>query len=621
MYISLSGVDTILQKTQEDLGRIKKTSYFQRKQKPETPTPVEENKSIAAAVSGSNNSASAEPAAPKPKWIGFEEGARSLQDDEEAAANQVTSPTAVQPPAPVEEEPSTPQLEDTIEELERQLEEEDDIFNTEYTDVVTSGELKLAFVPDSPTHDAADGDDPFDTSVVEKLVGPLPVIKKKKALVSIGAAVEILTAANAADQLQKQQHQASATSRQRIVQPPTEIQLLCCFDGDDTEQKSGGSLAVTPSANRASSLQPTPQTETQPEATEAAVSGTSDLKDILAEFDVIPEDVVQTVVEDLIERPKPAPPAEPVKPELVDEEDFEFEALAYESLAKNLPPVLVDEEEDGDDPFDTSSVDKVLNKPPAVEATASVKKQPPARPTAPVSRPPTRPKAPPSAAAIAAIAAAIDRPPAAPVGAPVPVNPPPAAAPVPPLQAQDSFDALFLNDSPTSERVVPTQQLGEDVSRASATDVDPFDTSAVPTFPGANTAAPLDTPANDPFDTSAVDPFDTSAVDPFDTSVVASLQSAAVAPSSTPAAVDPFDTTIAVPVDSAPGEDPFDTSAIDPFDTSAVVDNSAVVCPSSALPVEAQVQVNASAFAIVPDSPIEDDIDPFDTSAVEKVLN
>ncbi|KAK4003337.1 hypothetical protein OUZ56_005105 [Daphnia magna] len=535
-----SGVDTILQKTQEDLGRIKKTSYYQRNKKPETPTPGEEAKPIVATLSspgkssGANNS---EPTGSKTKWIGFEEGNKFKDlNEEEAEADQSRSATATQQSA-VAKEVADRQLEELGQDFEEQNEEEDDedIFNTEYVDVATSGELKLAYVPDSPTLEAP-GDDPFDTSDVEKVVGPLPVIKKKKALVSIGAAVEILTAANAADQQQKQHHQLSTANRQRIAQPPTEIQLLCCFDDNEFDQnQTGNSAAVTPLANHtesSSSAQQTPHRQVPPARGEAG------LKDILAEFDVIP-DSAEPIDDDFVKPPKTSPVVKPKKPELLDEEDFEFEALAYESFAKQ--PLPQEEEKEEDDPFDTSSVEKVLNKDPVVIGTPS-RKPPPSRPAAPPTRPP------PSVAAIAAIAAAIDRSASAPTRPPVPSNPT-----VPSLQARDSFDALFLDESPTEKEKLTVPKLD----------------------------SPLQVSAGDPFDTSAVDSFDTSTIDPFDTSAI----------------------------------DPFDTSAVGSFDISAP----GSLSHPSLLPAETHLQVTS--FVVVEDSPVNDEVDPFDTSAVEKILN
>jgi hypothetical protein len=541
------------------LGRIKKTSYYQRNKKPETPTPGEEAKPIVGASSSANNSSGAntEPNGHKTKWIGFEEGDKFRDlNEEEAGTDQASSVAATQQPI---EEDTEQQPEEFNRDFEQQDENEDDedIFNTEYVDVATSGELKLAYVPDSPTLEAAAGDDPFDTSDVEKLVGPLPVIKKKKALVSIGAAVEILTAANAADQQQKQNHQVSTASRQRIVQPPREIQLLCCFDDNEVDQKhQSNSLAVTPLTNQhaaeSSSVQQTPHSEVLLEE-ELITSGEPDLKDILAEFDVIPENADQPIDDEFVKPPKPTP-VQPKKPELLDEEDFEFEALAYESLAKQ--PLPQEEEEEEDDPFDTSSVDKVLNKDKG-ETSIISKKAPPTRPVAPPSRPPP----PPSASAIAAIAAAINRPSTAPARPAAPANNP---ITVPPLQAQDSFDALFLNESPTEKEKLAEKKSEDPIQSPSA---DPFNTSSV-----------------DPFDTSAVDPFDTSAVDPFDTSAV----------------------------------DPFDTLAVNSLDISAV-GNTSVTNQSPVLAAEPQLQVTS--FVLLDDSPIEDEVDPFDTSAVEKILN
>ena len=520
----MAGVDTILQKTQEDLGRIKKTSYYQRKQKAETPTPGEEVKSIATAAG--TVAASPGSAGNKVKWIGFDsEGAHqehSLREGSEADEHERDA--AAESHELTEESAVEKALEEEKEEEEE--ENDDDLFNTEYVDVVTSGELKLAYIPDSPTLEGADGDDPFDTSAVEKTVGPLPVIKKKKALVSIGAAVEILTAANAADP------PSNRRNRTRAVQPPTEIQLLCCFDGED-EQKGRSSASasacvsqaatpsIKPTPSAGGSTLPTPRQEIPPLA-----PVTPDIKDILAEFDAIPEN--GDIVEELIEKPvavSPAPPQQPAKPQLpLDEEDFEFEALAYESLAKH--PHLADPVEE-DDPFDTSAVDQVLKKEPTpVDSgviNARAKKggvPPPARPTAPPSRP-TRPTAPPS------------RP-------PVPQQQENSTAP--PLQAQDSFDALFLNDSPTGS--VPPAVTNEPVP-------------AVIQPPELVDELPVAEDEPDPFDTSVAERVISSAAAVVNVTVTAIEPTALVLPA----------IPVSFPVqdfeDQPEEDDPFDTSAVE----------------------------------------------------------
>ena len=46
------------------------------------------------------------------------------------------------------------------------LDAEEDIFNTDFVDAVTSGDVKLAVIPDSPVYD----DDPFNTGFAEEIV-------------------------------------------------------------------------------------------------------------------------------------------------------------------------------------------------------------------------------------------------------------------------------------------------------------------------------------------------------------------------------------------------------------------------------------------------------------------
>lgn len=338
---------------------------------------------------------------------------------------------------------------------------------------------------------------------------------------SIGSAAEVLAAANAAGA-------PVSRIRRRIVQPPTEIQLLGCLD-DDLPPARPNSVAVTPSNNsRAPSIPATPQplddSLSEPPPPPAK---TPDIRDILAEFDVIPENAGEDVTDELIEKPAPPPPEEPAppqKPQLIDEEDFEFEALAYESLAKN--PQLPEPVEEEDDPFDTSCVEKVLKSvEPVVEkvskkedpvetsaAPAKTKNLPPPRPR-PVA-PPGRPLRPPVPAAV--IVPAID---------PVTVVVQPTAqqqqqTSAAPLQAQDSFEALFLNDSPTDvPAAVQTVTKEEAEQPAVVEEDDPFDTSVadkivigLPVAAEVNKAqVTADLLEEDPQEED--DPFDTSAVE------------------------------------------------------------------------------------------------------------
>ncbi|CAG9762427.1 unnamed protein product [Ceutorhynchus assimilis] len=151
-FLSLtSGVDDILKKTQDDLDRIKSTSFFQR-----IPPASETEKQKKAE----------------------EQAQKEAQRQQEAAA------------APKEEETQIGIVQ--VSESESEEEDEDDIFDTAYIDAITTGEVKLAYIPESPT-DKQEGDDPFDTSYAERAILGPAVERKGKKLVPLGAAVEVLT--------------------------------------------------------------------------------------------------------------------------------------------------------------------------------------------------------------------------------------------------------------------------------------------------------------------------------------------------------------------------------------------------------------------------------------------
>lgn len=142
-----------MKKTQGDLEAIKETSFFQRV------TPA----------------------------------ARREQEKEQKEQDKP-------PEVVVTEVPQTDQVEVldgvvNLEELESESEyeeESDDIFDTSFVDVVESGEIQLAYIPDSPTEEEL-GPDPFDTSYADRVIKGPEVSKRGKKLVSIGSAVEVLT--------------------------------------------------------------------------------------------------------------------------------------------------------------------------------------------------------------------------------------------------------------------------------------------------------------------------------------------------------------------------------------------------------------------------------------------
>lgn len=152
-----TGVDTVLKKTQGDLDRIKSTSFFQR-----IPAGAKE----------------IEPACkPEPQ--------RPYVEVTEADFPQLAQAAASAGDA--DDEHSEYGVTDDESE-----EEQDDIFDTSYVEAVERGEVKLAYVPDSPT-DFQD-DDIFDTSHVDALIkGQEAKSTKGKKALDIGIAVEVLT--------------------------------------------------------------------------------------------------------------------------------------------------------------------------------------------------------------------------------------------------------------------------------------------------------------------------------------------------------------------------------------------------------------------------------------------
>lgn len=156
-----TGIDSILKRTQGDLDRIKEQSFFQRV----------EPKSVKSAKQR-------------------EEDQRVQQREEKEAAAAAAA-------VAVEAEPTAAeQLAQAVIELsesEDESEEADDIFDTTYIDTLTSGDVQLAYVPESPTEDFDEGPDPFDTAYADKLIKGPEVSKRGKKIVNIGAAVEVLT--------------------------------------------------------------------------------------------------------------------------------------------------------------------------------------------------------------------------------------------------------------------------------------------------------------------------------------------------------------------------------------------------------------------------------------------
>ncbi|ALC50015.1 stnA [Drosophila busckii] len=152
-----SGVDNILHKTQDELDRIKKESFYQR-----LPSAAEQKK---------------------------------LEEEKAAAREQARLERERQLAA--EREANRDKLAEAVVELsesdDEQPDEVDDIFATDYIEAITSGEVQLGVVPDSPVLEFDDGPDPFDTAYAEKVIVGADKAKGGKKLVSLGAAVEVLS--------------------------------------------------------------------------------------------------------------------------------------------------------------------------------------------------------------------------------------------------------------------------------------------------------------------------------------------------------------------------------------------------------------------------------------------
>lgn len=162
-----TGIDTVLKKTQGDLDRIKESSFFQRV------TPK----------------AAASVAAPKDdhQTVSSAAGSSSSEAQQQEAAEAVASKE------PITEAERLASAVIELSESEEDSDETDDIFDTTYIDVIASGEVPLAYVPESPVDDVNVGPDPFDTSYAEQIVKGPEVSKRGKKIVNIGSAVEVLT--------------------------------------------------------------------------------------------------------------------------------------------------------------------------------------------------------------------------------------------------------------------------------------------------------------------------------------------------------------------------------------------------------------------------------------------
>lgn len=310
-------------------------------------------------------------------------------DEEEAPAE-----AAAAPPVPtaarnlLEAEPVHFEESAAEEESEEESEEEDDgLFDTSYVDVVTSGEVKLAYIPDSPTLPEDGKDDPFDTSIADSIVKEAERERLKKPVVSLGIAVDVLTGKVPG----KTSPSLPAKSPSKRTPRKTDVDLLLgSFDENGNTEISVNETViqrtepksllddleltaepVVPLLDTAFGEAPAAVTEPRKEDEGEEKEDIPDVKNLLAEFDLIasvpsePACVLSSEV-------AAAAPAVFVAVSGGDDDDLEdeFAALAARKGSDATGTVVtttvyVEDEEhgvDGSDPFDTTAAAVVLGE-------------------------------------------------------------------------------------------------------------------------------------------------------------------------------------------------------------------------------------------------------------------
>ncbi|XP_012538677.1 protein stoned-B [Monomorium pharaonis] len=343
-----AGVDSVLRKTQDDLDRIKSTSFFQRK------APLEEKKPEEANQEDSNKSTK--------RWVGFDKEGNPI----EAAPSEIDSQGRKEEKPLVNEDGFVEVPED---EDEQEDSAEEDIFDTTYVDVLQNIDVQLAYIPDSPTEEET-GDDPFDTTSADKVLRT--VDKKGNKLVSLGNAVEVLSGRIdyvssckitkgrrprlQQDLLLDDFDEAEQPSAEAIVAEPVEVEKTLLDDDSDLPDIPIDLTKLPPVLPR-----PVTPTVTQEDAvsTEKTSNGPLDI----SEFEILKEKTVLEEIPDLddAEFDLNAAPDEPICLEEADDPFAEKEPETIDYQAEIIEAsfeaaTYVDEA----DPFDTAFADNIL---------------------------------------------------------------------------------------------------------------------------------------------------------------------------------------------------------------------------------------------------------------------
>lgn len=406
-----SATDTVLKKTSVKLEHIKESSYFQVKKTEEV---LEERPS--------KTSSPVPPPVPPPptkRWVDLDKGGidDTSEEEEEQQQNKEEDKSDDKDFKASNFGPAKGIVLKPIEDIPI-ISEEDyaDVFDTTYVDAVEGGEIQLYQIPDSPTLENLNEPDPFDTSDVEKVLNiekePIkeePVVKaeepkkkKKKNLVNLGCAVDVLTGkvpesskkkskevnllADFEDQeenlekekLEGEKEEESTESKKEVNEEANESEGKCTLDellfGDNEvdlpEVEVSAQLSVESEKEKEKDKKFIDEDLAELLDPLAAVNSLasdkkeSHLQDLVSEFDVINE--VKTYTASSVAPVLPTvltTKTTGIDDNIKDEFDAEFAVLAAESIAKEKEKAideigLLDE----DDPFDTTSVSKVLGE-------------------------------------------------------------------------------------------------------------------------------------------------------------------------------------------------------------------------------------------------------------------
>ena len=388
-----SGVDSLIQKSKQELEEIKTESYYQPKQfRPQdhTKEAIRKKKQKQKKKWVDLDSASFDDydgeivdEQQRVKEILGEDEEEDDDSDEEGAEKEAdgerldgeTDGNQDEKSDHEKEESKSPELvkEPSIEEYV-DPDEDDAIFNTDFVTDITTGKVQLAVIPDDPIFDDGD-DDPFDTAVANKVVKKVEEEKRKEQVklkfTGLSAVADVLSGKS--EKLDKTAVEHAVRRKRRRANRINLIgedgqELTAVEDIDDSiAGKPAAAEEKTPTADilggldvpEGDLLATTPTAVTPVAASEGSGQKEGEKKKglDLSEFEEIaasePAGLTSNIAILAGEFDKPAEEEE-------DDFDAAFDALAQEAVTKSKLDEFEKQFENEDDIFDTSNADKVL---------------------------------------------------------------------------------------------------------------------------------------------------------------------------------------------------------------------------------------------------------------------